>query len=446
MNKLSAVGEYSWYGSCLDAIKGAFRKRVAYDQSQIVVFPIEWQKMTSVLRPWLILSCLIITTGCGSSGSGGPSGDLGVLIAPDVRLTTVVNDLANGALDPAAPGRGLTDYPVDIEYDIPKAYAMIVKAAELDAGRTLTLSALSRTSESWLVAHDDEDGDGVKGWGLPFEWDAFGDGTPNAANTEYAITTAIVIDALLDRADTMTGPQRVATLDLAWQAISSYLDPTVATPGGMAPYSLTPQDRGWDVFNTAAYLAAMAQRLSRMENDVDRVTRLELFADTAMQVFLDRRLVTREGAWYWPYLLPGSSVNDLPHAAYIIYGIETYVREGGRLADSFPRDRIWSHLKDFVPSDVGYMRAYPYFVETSAIARAYDVGFALATLCLFGDPLPNVREQLTAVLSNYRVDSGHYAKLPVRGPKVLTDPPLIVTEYETYFLFAASACLAAQRQ
>lgn len=402
--------------------------------------------MRSAWRFWGSLASLLFTVSCGSSGGGGTSGDLGSVPAPDARLTAVVNDLVERALDPVAPGRGLTDYPVAIPYDIPKAYAMIVKAAELDAGRTPSLLALSRTSENWLITHDDVNGGGVKGWGLPFEWDAFGDGTPNPANTGYAISTAIVIDALLDRAKTMSGSQRDATIELAWQAIFPYLDPTVKTPGGLAPYSLTPQDRGWDVFNTAAYLAAMAQRLSRTETAADRVARLQQFADTTMQVLLDRRLVTLDGAWYWPYLSPGSSVNDLPHAAYIIYSIETYVREGGRLADSFPRERIWSHLGDFVVPGAGYVRSYPRFVDVDAVARSYDVGFALATLCLFSNSLPNVREQLTSVLSTYRIDTGHYAKYPVRGPKVPSDPPLVVTEYETYFLFATTACLAAQPQ
>lgn len=366
--------------------------------------------------------------------------------APDARLTAVVDDLVERALDPAAPGRGLTDYPTDTPADIPKAYAMIVKAWVLDAGRTPALSALAQTSESWLLMHNDEDGDWIKGWGLPFAWDAFGDGTPNPANTGYAITTAIVIDALLDSVSTLSDPQRAEVLELAWLAISPYLNPAVATPGGLAPYSLTPQDGSWDVFNTAAYLAGMAQRLSRAEIVADRVARLRSFADTMMQGLLDRRIVAPDGAWYWPYLLAGSAVNDLPHAAYIIYSIETYSREGGLLADRFPREPIWGHLREFIVPDAGFVRAYPRFVDTPAVARSYDVGFALATLCQFDTSLPDVRESLTAVLSSYRLDNGHYAKHPVRGPAAVSAPVLIVTEYETYFLFAATACLAADRR
>jgi Ca2+-binding RTX toxin-like protein len=362
-------------------------------------------------------------------------------VAVDVRLTAVLDDIVELALDPVAPGRGPTDYPTEAPADIPKAYAMIVKAAALDGGHTAALQALAQTSDDWLREHDDEDGDGVKGWGLPFAWDAFGDGTPNPENTEYAITTAIVIDALLDRANTLSGPERAETLELAWQAISPYLDPALATPGGLAPYSLTPQDGAWDVFNTAAYLAAMAQRLSSAEIASERIAQLQAFADGTMQVLLDTHLVTADGAWYWPYLTPGSTVNDLPHAAYIVYSIETYAHEGGTLANQFQREAIWSHFRDFVDTD-GYIRSYPDFVASDGPARSYDVGFALATVSLFGDSAQDdVREQLIEVLSTYRLDNGHYAKYPVTGPAAVADP-MVVTEYETYFLFGAAAGLA----
>jgi Ca2+-binding RTX toxin-like protein len=363
-------------------------------------------------------------------------------VVVDVRLTAVVDDVVELALDPVAPGRGPTDYPTEAPADIPKAYAMIVKAAALDGGHTAALQALAQTSDEWLRAHDDEDGDGVTGWGLPFAWDAFGDGTPNPDNTEYAITTAIVIDALLDRANTLSGPERAETLELAWQAISPYLDPALATPGGLAPYSLTPQDGGWDVFNTAAYLAAMAQRLSSADIASERITQLQAFADNAMQVLLDTHLVAPDGAWYWPYLTPGSTVNDLPHASYIIYSIESYAHEGGVLANEFQREAIWRHLGDFVDMDGGYIRSYPDFVDSDGPARSYDVGFALATVSLFGDSAQDdIREQLIEVLSTYRLPDGHYAKYPVTGPAATTDP-LVVTEYETYFLFGATAGLA----
>src|SRR5690349_4558433 len=132
----------------------------------------------------------------------------------DPRLEAVVADVVSRALDPAAPGFGPTDYPGESPSDIPKAYAMVIKAAALDNGRTAGLEALAATSLDWLLAHADEDGDAVKGWGLPFAWDAFGDGTPNPPNTEYAITSAIVIDALLDRANVLDGAQRASILRL----------------------------------------------------------------------------------------------------------------------------------------------------------------------------------------------------------------------------------------
>src|SRR5690606_19680780 len=46
--------------------------------------------------------------------------------------------------------------------------------------------------------HADLDRDGSPGWGLPQAWDAWSDGTENAPNHPYTITTAIVLNGLLD--------------------------------------------------------------------------------------------------------------------------------------------------------------------------------------------------------------------------------------------------------
>ena len=106
-----------------------------------------------------------------------------------------------GRIPASHPGRGQADYPGNPVADIPKSYAMVL-AAELNRLRAGALPegdrALIRTAGQWLLDHCDEDGDGIVGWGLPFAWDAYGDGTTNPADTEYTITTGIVVNALLD--------------------------------------------------------------------------------------------------------------------------------------------------------------------------------------------------------------------------------------------------------
>ena len=114
-------------------------------------------------------------------------------------------------LDTAYPARGITDYTGGHVGDVPKGYAMVL-LAELTYRRRhrdhpLTLA---RTAGSWLLHHRDENRDGVIGWGVPAAWDAYGDGSTNPANTEYTISTAIVVDALLDWLErTVAAPELV---------------------------------------------------------------------------------------------------------------------------------------------------------------------------------------------------------------------------------------------
>lgn len=377
----------------------------------------------------------IAIAGCGGGGSA-PSTP-----PPDPQLVAVIADLVHGALDPSFPGRGTVDYPYSEPADIPKAYAMVVRAGSTSAGTDASLGALGSTSLDWLLSHADEDHDGIPGWGLPFPWDAFGDGSPNEANATYAISTAIVIDALIDRAGQATGERRASLIDLALQAILPYLADSAASPGGVAPYSLSTQDRPYTVFNTAAYIAAMAQRLSNQGVPPARAEELRSFADRTMQLLLESRLLAPSGAWYWPYMASSTSLNDLPHASYIAYAIQTYARHGGRWASSFPLAIIRLHLRDFVLGASGEVRAYPAFSGIESPARSYDIGFALVALCSSDDhDIADVRSALTHAIPRYRTNDGHYAKLPLTaaGPS-----PPVINEYETYLLYAAASCLDA---
>ncbi|EHR72928.1 hypothetical protein BurJ1DRAFT_4129 [Burkholderiales bacterium JOSHI_001] len=382
--------------------------------------------------------CVVLALALTACGGGNVSP------APlDPRLSTVLDDLLLHALDPLAPGRGRPDYPDVAQADIPKADAMVLKAG-LMRGATPDLVAMASRSLQRLQDSADADGDGVVGWGLPFAWDAFGDGTTNPGGTVYAISTAIVIDALLDQGALQGGAPRDALARQSLAALQPFMDPTRKTPGGLPPYSLTPQDRSWDVFNTAVYLAAMAQRLSLEPALAAQAASLRDWADQVMEVMAQRHLTSADGAWYWPYLLPGSSVNDLPHAGYMIYGVETYIRNGGRRESAFDRPALWRHLREFLVDGEAWVRAYPNFLP-SGPARLYDIGFVLLTLCQLPNEETAVRDAVLNHMPQYRLASGHYAKYPVGLPVAQPLPVEVITEYETYLLAGTAACRAAGR-
>src|SRR5690606_28257631 len=116
----------------------------------------------------------------------------------------------------------------------------------------------------WLLQHGDENQNGIIGWGVPVAWDAYGDGSINPKDTEYTISTAIAVDALLSWLDFSDADLRAKILDVIERSLEPYLNSSMRTPAGLLPYSLMVSDRRYDTFNPAAYLAGQMQRFSHL--------------------------------------------------------------------------------------------------------------------------------------------------------------------------------------
>lgn len=350
---------------------------------------------------------------------------------------------ARARLDPDHPGRGTTDYPGNTVADIPKSYAMVLlgEIIRKKIERLLPLPDLAAISGRWLLENADENGDGTAGWGVPIAWDAYGDGTVNPEDTEYTITTAIVVHALLDWMESSPSAPGARILEVVDRALEPYTKIALRTPAGLLPYSLTPADRQYDTFNPAAYLAGQMQRFSRLVKQPDRAAALAGTADATMQALLDHRRSSPEtGAWYWHYSVQESTPNDLPHAAYIAEGIRTYIRFGGALSDEFDLEKVMRHLMEFVDEDAEMIRSWPRFAsEIELPARSYDLGLAMHLACSEA-VLEPMRDPLLAYLPEYVTEDGGYSKYPL-GTKGQT--PLIVNEYEAYLYRGLASCIEA---
>ncbi|MCW5632373.1 MAG: hypothetical protein KIT17_03480 [Rubrivivax sp.] len=347
------------------------------------------------------------------------------------------------ALPASRPGFGTTDYPGHAEGDVPKAYAMVL-LAEVERLGTAWRSGeanLARTAGEWLLAHADEDGDGVTGWGLPVAWDAYDDGSTNPAHTEYTITTAIVIDALMTWAERDAGAPHARIREVVRAAVEPYLDAATASPSGMAPYSLTAADRRYDTFNPAAYLAGQIQRASLGVRDAATRARYEAAADRTMAALLrHRQLVPGSGHWYWNYSVQQALPNDLPHAGYVIAGVRDYLAHGGRLAERFDWPAVLGHLGDF-KGEAGELRAFPMLRKGIKLAaRSYDLGFALHLACTEARAAPLVPWLLAAVPA-YRTPAARYLKYP--PGKGGNARELVVNEYEAYLYRGLTTCTMA---
>ncbi len=345
-------------------------------------------------------------------------------------------------IDQTQPGRGTTDYPGNTVDSIPKATAMVLLAEldRADLGFDPQKKSLARSAGRWLLEHADENHDGVIGWGVPVAWDAYGDGSVNPAHTEYTISTAIVVDALMTwRARDPAAPGK-EILDKVGRAFDPYLNRAMRSPSGLAPYSLRESDRPYDTFNPAAYMAGQLQRYSGMVRDAPRQAALRAVADATMESLLRHRQVSARKNWYWNYSVQENVPNDLPHASYVIDGIRTYMAYGGRLSGQFDRYAVVGHMRDF-PVEGGTVRGWPGFRDdVKTPARSYDLGFALYIACSEGTA--DLRASLSGSLHRYRTLDGRYAKYPLGTD---TASPLVVAEYEAYLYRGVLACMRAQR-
>jgi len=342
------------------------------------------------------------------------------------------------------PGRGHSDYPGNPVADIPKSYAMVL-AAELNRLRAGELperdKAFIKTAGDWLLDHCDEDRDGVIGWGLPFAWDAYGDGTTNPANRSYTITTGIVINALLDWVDYDFAAPRERIVATVSRALVPYLNGRFTSPSGLFSYSLDANDLRYDCFNPAVYLAGQMQRVSHYVADRKLQTKMRHASDRVMSVLLTHKKTDPNGAWYWSYSVQEATVpNDLPHAAYIIEGIRNYMAFGGTRSQSFDWEAVYGHLQSFSSKDYSRWYAFPVFngIDKDRPPRLYDLGMALYLLSRC-DALPERAKSLASTIWSYGSDSGHYLKWPLSSKLDRTSSGnLSVQEYEAYLLMGLS--------
>lgn len=349
------------------------------------------------------------------------------------------------ALPKDRPGFGVTDYPGNTEEHVPKAYAQVL-LAELERVRNGSLSdlpSLVGVAGRYLLDHADENHDGVVGWGVPVAWDAYGDESVNPVNAEYTISTAIVADALLswmEQDPAAPGDLILETLD---KAFVPYLKPEKVAPSGLAPYSLRVEDRPYDTYNPAAYLAGEMQRYSAYAGNDEKRVALRKAADRTMQVLLDQHQVSSgSGSWYWNYSLTEDVPNDLGHAAYVIHGIATYKRNGGMLGAHFDLDKVYKLLNEFEDPENGRVRQWPRWrKDIDVTARTYDLGSALSLACGYPRYLPLAR-RIVATTGKYLTADGRYQKQPV----VNNSPNLVVNEYEAYLYRGTVACIAPDQR
>lgn len=345
-------------------------------------------RVTTMINSVVVITVLITTTGCIKSEK-------------QLWLSYYSDLLAQFPED--HQGKGLEPFESVGFVHQPKTYALIVSA------ETLHLLAIPndesrrriRKAVRWLLDNADLDNDGIPGWGFPYAWDAFGDGTLTPAYTPYTIDTAFVLLGLLDALKIQslwTDVERLEILNVIKQICVQWSKDTWSdTPkGGFFWYSRSAFDAHF-VTNVSAMFAAALWRTITEHRDVFSDSEYQLIqtrVDEAMSEIASQ-VIWRNDTPFWNYIPVPNSLNqdkpnDLLHHVYILWSTEIYRQSErpvklpwslGQALDSL--NHFWreGEIYDF-PQDVTYEGEQESFNDRPASIRG--LGMLLAFYSRWG--------------------------------------------------------------
>ena len=345
--------------------------------------------------------------------------------------------------DQEFPGRGLQDYIGSDVDDYAKSYAFFLSAEVNRARGTLPfkLSDAGKNAGKWLLANRDLNGNGLVGWELPVAWDAYGDGTTNPPGTEYTITTALVINALLDWYENDPLAPSEEILDTVHQALIPFMDESHQTLTGFIPFSFSHFDDGYDTYNSAIFLIGQIQRFAWLITDPTQKRLFGEFCDKEMaRIILDHRELS-DGSWYWLYGDGTDRVNEMGHSSYIVDGIRNYIKYEGALSTKINRDSTLKYLDHFQELQGQFVFGLQQGKENIYLEapRIYDLGSYLYINALC-NPKPAFLANLVRHTNTYQLPDGHYVKYPRNS----SSDEVVINEYEAVLLYGYSIILSDQ--
>lgn len=284
-------------------------------------------------------------------------------------------------------------HPTDA-LDSPMAYAFLCSAFAAasslpDAEEYLDDAVACAT---WLCRNGDADHDGFVGWGLPVSV-IEDDGHSYAENQEYTVTTALVINGLLDTVeridesrDSRFTAARAEFVGTARQAALDILDgrcyTTYPNRGVAFWYSCDDYGETYEAPNVSALLAGGLQRLSLyVEGELEE--RFRELAAAAVDFLLGCVEAVDDSAWVWNYRVDSSAPHyhqDMVHAAFTALGLLSYRQAGGAGVDSAMMGRALASFGLHAYREEGRVRYIARYPEGSEEAQLWDLGLALAVV------------------------------------------------------------------
>jgi len=283
----------------------------------------------------------------------------------------------------------------------PMTYGLVLSAEAVHFQRKPNDETQRRVRKAvrWLMDNRDLDGDGLPGWGLPQPWDAWADGTTNGPNHVYTITTAIVLDGLMDAMEARPlwteneiKEMRGLVIDVVMRWCRSIWSDGYG--GGFFWYSPSRNDEIFGINAPAMFLSGMARLLHDHKQALqpDQFALIQSRADQLARAIVST-VEIRDGQPFWLYAPEPNKLNhhrpnDLLHHFYTLWGIERYRDCGGRVPLPWSReaalrtaDRFWTD---------GKLCDYEYVKDKASgcppvSARLWSAGMMLAFCAKYGD-------------------------------------------------------------
>jgi hypothetical protein len=267
----------------------------------------------------------------------------------------------------------------------------LVALAQARAG--IEPTGRGRVATRWLMRNHDLDRDGRSGWGLPFAWDAFGDGvgaagTVNPPNHPYTITTAWALEALAAAAEAgwMSATQRAGAARLCttvarrWVAESS-------TRGSPSFFWYSPhQVDAMFCPNVSSMMAGALQTAHGSGLVADEDGGVRAFVDAAVDAIVGIAGSPNGVLPSWPYLVAGEPPrpNDAVHHAYTVWGLERYREADGGRAIPWSTDTAAASCAAFLAGERALEVPVGVAQEGAHPARLWGVGMCLAVTARWG--------------------------------------------------------------
>lgn len=299
-------------------------------------------------------------------------------------------------------GRGVDPYEPETVSDHPMTYGLVLSSESLRHSASPDGESANRVrlAARWLIDHSDLDGDGKKGWGLPFAWDAFGDGSVNPADHPYSITTAIVLLGFLDALDTRgiwSEEERREIFLLVKNVFERWCAECwtqVSGSTGYFWYSPAAADAHY-LPNITSMVSGALQRFAHDHEGGLAPAEAEYFRGRAAQGIarVESSVVPLDGMPFWNYIDSGgfsAYPNDLVHHSYILYGIHLFRENGGNVPVRWTDEDALRSVRLFSAAGVAYNYPHdPFFagglIDPDQPANLWGVGMAIAYASARGD-------------------------------------------------------------